>query len=145
ADEVRLADAIKLWSEKFGTQHIIPISALKKLNLDKILPAILPLVPESAPFFGEDELTDKSERFIVSEMIRERIFHLYKEEIPYSVEVLVNEFKEEEKIIKIRADIFTERESQKGILLGKGGAAIKKLGIEARMEIEKFLKKNIFL
>lgn len=144
-DDARIVQTLQQWSEKFGGPDIIPISALKGINLDKIIPTILPFVPEAPAFYGEDELTDKTERFIVAEMIREKIFHLYKEEIPYSVEVVVQEFKDEETIIKIRADIFTERESQKGILLGKGGAAIKQLGIEARKEIEHFLNKNIFL
>ncbi len=144
-EEEKLITRIQLWVQRFNTQNIIPISALKGINVDKIIPAILPFIPESPAFYGEDEITDRSERFIVAEMIREKIFFLFKKEIPYSVEVLVQEFKDEETIVKIRADIFTERESQKGILLGKDGSAIKQLGMEARKDIEAFLKKNVFL
>lgn len=153
ADEKKVTDAVNLWSEKFGTKDILPVSALNKINVGKIIAAVLPFIPEAPPFFGADELTDKTERFIVSEIIREKIFQQYKEEIPYSVEVMVQEFKEDEAhptggqngFVRIRADIFTERESQKAIILGKGGLAIKKLGIAARKDIEAFLQKNIFL
>ena len=129
----------------FPGSEIVFISALKKLHLDELLQTILKLLPEQNPFFSEDELTDRSERFIVSELIREKIFEQFQQEVPYSTEVIVQEWKDEAEITKIRADIVVERESQKAILLGKGGAAIKKLGIEARKSAEEFLKKKIFL
>jgi len=151
-NEESVNEALKTWSDKFETKNIIPVSALNKTNTEKIIPAILPFLPDVPPYYAHDELTDKSERFIIAEMIREKIFQQFRDEIPYSVEVVVQEFKEENKtesggkdIVKIRADIFTERESQKAIILGKGGSSIKKLGIAARKDIEAFLQKNIFL
>lgn len=129
----------------FPGAEIIFISALKKLHLDVLLNAILKLLPEQDAFFSDEELTDRSERFIVSELIREKIFEQFQQEVPYSTEVIVQEWKDEAEITKIRADIIVERESQKAILLGKGGAAIKNLGIEARKSVEEFLKKKTFL
>ncbi|HYV92856.1 MAG TPA: GTPase Era [Chitinophagales bacterium] len=152
ADEQALASFAKQAKKNFPTAEIILISALKKLNLDVLLNAIVKLLPEQNAFFSEEELTDRSERFLVSELIREKIFEQFQQEVPYSTEVIIHEWKEEKEITKIRADIIVERESQKAILLGKGGAAIKYLGIEARKSIEEFLskgtsgeKKKIFL
>lgn len=150
-DKEKVNEAVKTWSEQFGTENIIPVSALERLNTEKIIPSLLPYLPDAPPFYDRDELTDKSERFIIAEMIREKILQQFRDEIPYAVEVVVQEYKEESKtaggkdMVKIRADIFTERESQKAILLGRGGLAIKKLGIAARKDVESFLQKNVFL
>lgn len=143
--EEEISAAIDIWKKFFGIEEMIPVSALKEINIQKLKERIVELLPENPPYFTEDELTDKSQRFIVSEIVREKIFEQFREEIPYSSEVIVTEFKEDEKIIRILSSIFVERESQKAILLGKGGAAIKKLGIAAREEAEKFLGKKIFL
>lgn len=129
----------------FDDATVVVVSALKKLNLDLLLEKILDLLPKHPPFFSEEELTDRSERFIVSELVREEIFKQFRQEIPYSTEVIVQDWKDSADITRIRADIIVERESQKAILLGKGGSAIRQLGIEARRSIEDFLKKKIFL
>ena len=121
------------------------ISALQKTNLNELQDLILKYIPEGPPYFEDEQLTDKNERFIVSEYIREQIFHHYREEIPYSTEVNIIEFKDTEALIRIRAEIICERESQKIILIGKSGSAIKQLGIKARKEIENFLNKKIYL
>jgi GTP-binding protein Era len=126
-------------------KKIIAISALKQTNLNELLETIVELLPEGEPFYNEDELTDLPEKFFVSEMIREKIYELFEEEIPYHAAVLINEFKQQEKLIKIQADIIVQRESQKAILLGGKGQMIKKLGISAREEIEKFLQQKIYL
>jgi GTP-binding protein Era len=123
----------------FPGAEIIFISALRNLHLEELLKSIVTLLPEQNAFFGEDELTDRSERFIVSELIREKIFEQFQQEIPYSTEVMITEWKDDPDIIRIRADIVVERETQKAILLGKGGAAIKQLGIAARKSIGDFL------
>lgn len=125
--------------------ELFMISALHKFNLEKLLNRIIELLPFNPPFFDKEELTDKPLRFFVGEIIREKIFLLYKQEIPYSCEVVIEEFKEEEKIIRIAAVIYVARDSQKSILIGKEGSAIKKLGIASRKEIEAFLGKQIFL
>jgi GTP-binding protein Era len=133
------------WSNKLPKSLIIPISALKKFNISKIKNEILNLMPESPPYFPKDTMTDKSERFIVSEIVREKILERYKQEIPYSVEVVVNSFKDKQKVIVIDATIYVERESQKAILLGKKGVAIKAVGTSARKTMQNFFKKKIFL
>ncbi len=143
--EEELTEAINKWKVFFGIDELIAVSALKEINIDKLKERIVELLPEHPPYYTEDELTDKSQRFIVSEIVREKIFEQFREEIPYSSEVIVTDFKEAEDIIRIYSSIFVERESQKAILLGKGGSAIKKLGISAREECEKFLGKKIFL
>jgi GTP-binding protein Era len=125
--------------------EILPISALHKFNTEYILKRIIELLPVSPPYFDKDQLTDKPERFFVSEMIREKILIYYSEEVPYSVEVEVESFKELENIIKIGAIIYVERESQKPIIIGKEGRSIKKLGIESRKEIENFFQKKVHL
>jgi GTP-binding protein Era len=140
-----LEERVEQWHAAIPRAEILPISALHKLNTDYILKRIITLLPDSPPYFDKDQLTDKPERFFVSEIIREKILFLYNEEIPYSVEVEVESFKEAETIIRINAVIFVERESQKPILIGKEGKSIKKLGIEARKEIEKFFQKKIHL
>ena len=125
--------------------EIHPISALNKFNLDLVMVRIKALLPISPPYFEKDALTDKSERFFVSETIREKILKYYKKEIPYSVEIEVEEFFDEEDIIKIRAIIFVSRESQKGIIIGHKGRALKKVGTLARRDMEAFFQKKIFL
>jgi GTP-binding protein Era len=133
------------WKETIPRAEIIPISALEKFNITSVNTRILEALPEGPPYYDKDTLTDKSERFFVSEIIREKIFRNYKQEVPYSVEVGVEEFKEEEKIIRIKAVIIVSRESQKGILIGKGGLALKNIGSKARFDIEKFFGKKVFL
>ena len=133
------------WKKKLKPVAVIPVSALKKFNTEKIIEAILDLIPEAPPYFPKDSLSDANERFFVSEIIREKIMLHYQQEIPYSAEVIVESFKDEEKIVKIAATIFVERDSQKGILIGKGGEDIKRIGTEARIDIEKFIGKKVFL
>jgi GTP-binding protein Era len=133
------------WQEKLNPKHIFAISALHKYNLDGIMEMIIDHIPEHAPYYEKDELTDRTQRFFVSEIIREKIFNNYKKEIPYSTEVVVTSFKEEEKITRISVEIIVERDSQKNILIGTGGAMLKKVGTEARKDIEKFLDQKVFL
>lgn len=126
-------------------KYVIPVSALNKFGLDGAMNAIMEFVPEGPSFYPDDQLTDKSERFVAAEIIREKIMMRYKEEIPYSVQVDVVEFKEEDKIIRISAEIYVMRDSQKVILIGKGGAALKNVGIAARRDLERFFDKQVFL
>ena len=133
------------WKEKLPKAEILPISALKKFNLENVMYRITQLLPVGEAYYDKDTLTDKPEKFFVSEIIREKILLQYKKEIPYSVEVVVNSFKDEEKILKIQADIIVERESQKGIIIGHKGEALKKVGTRAREDAEKFFGKKIFL
>lgn len=131
---------------KIGNAHaVIPISALNKFGLNNAYDTIVALIPEGPSFFPDDQITDKSERFVASEIIREKIMMRYKEEIPYSVEVDVVEFKDEPKIIRISAEIYVMRDSQKIILIGKGGIALKNVGIAARRDMELFFGKQVFL
>lgn len=141
----QLEDHVEEWKEKLNPKLIIPVSALHEFNIKGLLDTILELLPEHPAYFPKDELTDKPERFFVEEMIREKIFTNYKQEIPYSCEVAVTEFKEEDKLIRIRAVIYVERDSQKGIIIGKGGSALKKVGIESRKDIEQFFGKQVHL
>ena len=129
----------------FTGNEVLTISALKKENLDALLDAILKHLPQQNAFYSGEELTDRSERFIVSELIREKIFQEFRKEVPYSSEVIIQNWKEEKEVLNIRAEIIVERESQKAILLGKGGQAIKNLGIKSRKDIENFLGRKIFL
>jgi GTP-binding protein Era len=133
----------------FGTRsyckQVITISALSGINKKEFLKPILALLPEGEPFYDDDNISDLSTRFFVSELIREKIYELYQEEIPYHTAVIVQEFKEKSTLIKIRAEIVVQRETQKGIIIGEGGKMIKKLGTVARTEIEKFLQQKIFL
>jgi len=126
-------------------QGIIPVSALAKFNVESILLSLKKFLPESPPYFPKEELTDLSQRFFISEMIREKVFNNYQKEIPYSTEIIIESFKEEEDITKIRAIIYVERESQKAMILGHKGSAIKNIGIQSRKDIEKFLDKKVFL
>lgn len=136
---------IAQWQEKLPNAEIIPVSALKRMNLETVMGKIIGYLPPGEAFYAKDEFTDKPERFFVSEIIREKILLHYKKEIPYSVEILVNSFKEEPDIIKIEGEILVERDSQKGIIIGNKGDAIKKVGTAARIECEKFFGKKIFL
>ena len=145
SDQTTVEADIAYWQKKFPRAEVVPISALRNFNISKVFDTILENLPESPAYYPKDELTTRSERFFVSEMIREKIFLNYKKEIPYSVEVAVESFKESEKLIKIHAYIFVERDSQKGILLGHQGNAIKRTGTMARLEMEKFFDKKIFL
>ncbi|MCG6189180.1 GTPase Era [Maribellus maritimus] len=133
------------WAETFPGADVFPISAKEKFNIKPIFDRILELLPESPPFFPKDELTDRNERFFLQEIIREKILLNYQKEIPYSVEIEVEEFKEMDKIINVRAVIYVSRESQKGIIIGHQGKMIKKVGSEARQDAEEFFNKKIFL
>ena len=145
SNEESVSSLINEWQEAVPAATIIPISALEKFNLERIFTLILESLPESPPFYPKDELTDKSERFFVSEMIREKILMNYQQEVPYAVEVEVESFKESDKIINIASIIYVERESQKGILIGHQGKALKKVGTMARVDMEKFFGKKVFL
>lgn len=139
-------EKIAHWSEVLVNAHtILPVSAMEGFNLDKVFNLLLELCPEHPAYYPKDELTTRPERFFVSEIIREKIFMNYKKEIPYSCEVVVRSFKEEEKIIRISADILVERKSQKGILIGHQGSKLKQLGIMARASLEDFFQKQIYL
>jgi len=136
---------ITFWSEYLKPDYAIAISALKGNQVDKLFEWIKAQLPESPPYYDKEALTDKPERFFVTEIIREKILLTYDEEIPYSVEVIIDQFKEEEKITRISAIIVTNRKSQKPILIGKGGSNLKKVGTLARKDIEKFLDQKVFL
>ena len=133
------------WNAMLPGAEILPLSALKHFNVEPLFKRILELIPESPPYFSKDMLTNKSERFLAGEIIREKILLGYRQEIPYSVEVEIESFKEDPGIIRIRSLIYVEKESQKGILIGQQGAALKNIGREARLEMEKFFGKKIFL
>ncbi|HEX4852467.1 MAG TPA: GTPase Era [Puia sp.] len=135
----------EFFNGKQYAKEVVDISALKKTRIDFLLERIVHYLPEGAPFFDGDELTDRPVKFFVAEIVREKIFELYEEEIPYHSTVVVQEFKEKNTLTKIRADIIVHRESQKGIMLGEGGRMIKKLGTEARKDIELFLAQKVFL
>ena len=144
-DQEKLEEEVAYWKESLPTAEIIPISALEKANIDNLLQRLLALIPLSPPYFDKEALTDKTERFFVSELVREQILLNYKKEIPYSVEVDVEEFKEEEDIIRIRAIIYVARDSQKGILIGHKGSMLKRVGIGARKQLEAFFSKQVHL
>ena len=141
----KVEEAYELWNKLIPFATIMPVSALLRINLKNLLDKIIDLLPESPPYFPKDELTEHQERFFVSEMIREQILLQFHEEIPYSCEVAIESFKEMPELIHITAVIFVMRESQKAILLGHHGKAIRKLGSAARKEIESFLRRHIFL
>ncbi|MBL4560607.1 MAG: GTPase Era [Labilibaculum sp.] len=141
----KLNKLVDRWKETLPKAEIFPMSATENFNVPNVFNRILELLPEGPPFFAKDELTDKPSRFFVNEIIREKILTNYDKEIPYSVEVVVEEFKDEPKIIHIMAVINVERTSQKGIIIGHQGKALKKVGTEARLDMEKFFGKKIFL
>ncbi len=144
-DQPRLVELVDFWHTQLPNAEIFAVSAIEKFNVDQLFRRIKELLPESPPFFDKDALTDKPERFFVTEIIREKILLHYDKEIPYSVEVVVEAFKEEENIIRISALIYCERDSQKGILIGKQGKSLRRVGIEARKDIETFFAKKVFL
>jgi GTP-binding protein Era len=141
----RVEEAQAFFRDKGYAREVIAISALKKVNVDGLLAAVLRLLPEGHPFFDGDDLTDLPTKFFVGELIREKIFLLYADEIPYQATVLVQEFKEKTTLTKVRADIIVQRETQKGIILGEGGKMIRKLGSDARADIEQFIGRKVFL
>ena len=141
----RLIELVEAWHAKLPKAEIIPVSATNKFNIEPVLKRIKELLPESPPYFDKDQLTDKPARFFVTEIIREKILLYYDKEIPYSVEVGVESFKEDKNHIHINAVIYVERDSQKGIIIGHGGRAIKKVMTEARKSLERFFGKSIYL
>jgi GTP-binding protein Era len=145
SDQESVVKEMQHWSSRLPGAEVIPISAIKNFNIAKVFDEILTLIPESPPFFPKDELSDRSVRFFVSEIIREKVFTNYKKEVPYAVEVAVDEYKEEPKLVRISATIFVDRESQKAIILGHQGKSIKKVGTEARKDIEEFIQNKVFL
>ncbi len=145
SNQEQLEDQVNLWKEKVPNAEIIPISALENFNVQTVFDRIIALLPESQPFYPKDALTDKPERFFVNEIIREKILLNYDKEIPYAVEIETEEFKEEDDIIRIRAVIMVERDTQKGIIIGHKGSAIKRVGTQAREDLEKFFGKKIFI
>ena len=144
-DQPRLEELVEKWKTLVPRAEIYPVSALEKFNVEPLFARIKELLPESPPFFDKDQLTDKSERFFVTEIIREKILLNYDKEIPYSVEVEVEQFKEEGNLIRINAVIYVERDSQKGIIIGHGGKSLKKVGTDARKDMEAFFEKKVFL
>ena len=145
SNEQDVTKLVEYWHTQIPQAEIVPLSAKVKFNVDNIMRRIVELLPESPNYFDKDQLTDKPSKFIVSEIIREKILLYYDKEIPYSVEVLVTEFKETEKLLRIRATIYVERDSQKGIIIGHGGVALKRVGEEARRDIQKFFDKKVYL
>jgi GTPase len=141
----QLKDKTDYWKSLVNAKEIIPVSAKNGTNLELLFNAIKNYLPEHPGYYPKDDLTDRSERFFASEIIREKIFLNYEQEIPYSTEVGIESFKEEDSIIRIRATIYVERDSQKGIVIGKGGSSLKKVGTEARQDMERFFGKKIFL
>ncbi len=143
--QAELEKMVEMWRGMLPKAEIYPISALNNFSIDQIKRRILELLPESPPYFEKDALTDKPARFFVNEIIREKALLLYQKEVPYSIEVMVEEFKEEANIIRIRAIILVERDTQKGIVIGHKGESLKKLGTLARKDIELFFEKKVFL
>jgi GTP-binding protein Era len=145
SDQKKIENLYDIWQKKIPNATVLPLSALHKFNVDTLFKLILELLPESPPYYPKDELTDKTMRFFVSEIIREKIFLNYHKEVPYSTEVIVDSYKEDDRIIHIMAYIFVIRESQKAIILGHKGNAIKKAATAARLDIEEFVDKKVFL
>lgn len=144
-DKNAVQEALSFFKNQPYAKHTLAISAAKKAGIGELLNPILKLIPEGMPFYGQEDLSDMPTKFFVGELVREKIFELYQEEIPYQTTVLVQEFKEKETLVKIMAEIIVHRETQKFILIGEKGRMIKKLGTEARIEIEKFLEQKVFL
>ncbi len=145
SDQQELEKIVDAWHNLFPLSPVIPVSALNNFNLETLLNAILTVLPEGEPFFPKDQLTDRYERFFASEILREKILKNYQKEIPYSVEIEIESFKEEAGLIKIRALIHVVRESQKGIIIGHKGSMLKKTGTEARIDMEDFFGRKVFL
>lgn len=144
-DQAKLESAVTYWKDQLPQAEVIPLSALHKFHTDYLMNRILNLLPEGQPYFERDALTDRSERFVASEIIREQVLLNYEKEIPYSTEIVIEEFKDEPELLRIRATIYVARDSQKGILIGKGGLAMKKTGAMARKGLEEFFAKQVFL
>ena len=144
-DQIKMETKTEAWSKKLPGAHILPISALHKANIQLVMDWILARLPEGPAYYDKKALTDKPERFFASEIIREKILQQFKKEIPYSVEVVIEEFKESKDITRIRAIIYVARDSQKGIIIGHQGKALKGVGVDARMDLEKFFETQIFL
>jgi GTP-binding protein Era len=140
-----LEDLVQSWKEKLNVAAIIPIAALQGVQVEQVLKHILSYLPEHPAYYPKDMFTDRPERFFVAEIIREQILYQYQQEIPYAVEVVIEEFKEEDALIRISATIYVEKKSQKGILIGKQGESLKQVGIAARQALEQFLGKQVFL
>ncbi len=145
SNQEQLEEQVQFWANKVPNAELYPISALENFNVVEVFERILELLPESPAFYPKDQLTDKPERFFVNEAIREKILLHYKKEIPYSVEIETEEFLEEDNIIRMRSVIMVERDSQKGIVIGHKGAALKRVGVEARKELEKFFGKQVHI
>lgn len=145
SDQAKVKEKLDYWQERLPNANVFPISALHGFNVDSVWECILAAIPESPPYFEKDTISDRPMRFFVSEIIREKIFMHCQKEIPYACQVEIEEYLEEEEITRIRALIIVERDSQKGILIGKGGVMLKRLGREARIEIEKFIDSKVFL
>jgi len=145
ADQALLEEQVQYWQEQLPKAEIHPISALQNFNVKEVFERIVALLPEAPPYYPKDQLTDRPERFFVNETIREKILKHYKKEIPYAVEIETEEFLEDEKIIRIGAVIMVERNSQKGILIGHKGSALKRVGIEARKDLEQFFNKQVHI
>ncbi|OBX27153.1 GTP-binding protein Era [Gelidibacter algens] len=145
SDQQQLEEQVQLWTEKVPNAEIYPLSALQGFNVKEIFTRIIELLPESPAFYPKDQLTDRPERFFVNETIREKILIHYKKEIPYAVEIDTEEFFEEETIIRMRSVIMVERETQKGIIIGHKGTALKRVGVEARKDLELFFGKQVHL
>jgi GTP-binding protein Era len=141
----KIAEATEFFATKSYCKKLVKISALQKVHLQKLLAEVLAFLPEGVPFYNEDDLSDMPTKFFVAELIREKIYHLYGDEIPYHSAVLINEFKEKENIIKIQADIIVHRETQKAIIIGERGSMIREIGIQARQDIEAFVGQKVFL
>jgi GTP-binding protein Era len=145
ADQQKLEEQVAYWQEQLPKAEIHPISALTVFNVKEVFDRILELLPEAPPYYPKDQLTDKPERFFVNEAIREKILKFYQKEIPYAVEIDTEEFVEDEKIIRMRAVVMVERETQKGIIIGHRGAALKRVGVAARKDLERFFGKQVHL
>ncbi len=144
-DQARVEERMAFWQEKLPNAMVFPISALHDFNVEKVWQTILDLVPESPAYYDKEEISDRPMRFFVSEIIREKIFLHTEKEVPYSCQVEIEEYLEEPNLTRIRARIIVERDSQKGILIGKGGEMLKRIGREARLEIEKFIDQKVFM
>ena len=145
ADQSKAMERIKYWQERIPRAVVSPISALHGFNVDQLLEQVVEHLPVSPPYFPKDELTNKPMRFFVSEIIREKILTHFKQEIPYSCEVVVDAYEVEETIVKIRAEIRVARDSQKQIVIGSGGSMIKRVGTDARKDLERFIGQKVFL
>ncbi|MDP4797649.1 MAG: GTPase Era [Crocinitomicaceae bacterium] len=145
SDQAQVKEKLEYWQSRLPKANVFPISALHGFNIDGVWEQILANIPESPPYFDKEAISDRPMRFFISEMIREKIFIHCKKEIPYSTQVEIEEYLEEDDIVRIRALIIVERDSQKGIIIGKGGEMLKRVGREARIEMEKFIDKKVFL